>query len=450
MEVSNEIKQAYQSNSVHKNLIITFPELDLTVDKKNIYYESMNLKESISESASIEFVGCISSSFSIQLNGINESLKGKKIEVYISTDDTEPIPLFHGIVYSAVAQTNKNYKKITAYDELYTKGNIDVSAWYNSLSFPVTLKTVRDTLFEYIGLTQVETTLPNDNIQIKKQYAPKSLKSLDVIKSICQINGAFGIVNRDNLFEYRILGEITENNGTYPSTTLYPPFYLGENTNSPKDIKIEAISFYKTVDYDDYEVKPVDKITIRTSEDDTGVSYGTGTNNYIIQGNIFAYGLSNSDLQTIVKNIYNNVKGFSYIPFTSDNNGLPYIECGLDAVSYMAIDWENSTSGNPKYVQKTFHVLNREINGIQALRDKYSAQGEEYQTEFITDLQTQIDTLKKDIEKQVEEKVEEYTYPKEEIESMMLKIIELPSGSVPPDPGEPNTIYLIIGEVVVK
>lgn len=448
MEVSNEIKQAYQSNSVHKNLIVIFPELDLIVDKKNIYYESMNLKESISESASIEFVGCISSSFSIQLNGINESLKGKRIEVYISTDDTDPIPLFHGIVYSAVAQTNKNYKKITAYDELYTKGQVEVSSWYKSLSFPVTLKTVRDTLFEYIGLEQVETELPNDSIEIKKQYDPKSLKSLDVIRAICQINGAFGIINRQGKFEYRILGEITEGNGTYPSATLYPPFYLGESTNIPKEITKEAISFYKTVDYEDYEVKPVDKITVRASEDDDGVSYGSGTNNYIIQGNIFAYGLSNSDLQTIAKNIYNNVKGFSYIPFTSDNNGLPYIECGLDAVSYMAVDWVNSTSGNIVHVQKTFHVLNRTMSGIQALRDKYSAKGDEYQTEFITDLQIQIDTLKKTIKQEIEDN----TYTKEEIDDKIAASGGWNVESVPvlPVTVAANTIYLIQGEVVVE
>ena len=463
MQVSNEVKQAYQSNSVHKNLIVTFPELDLTVDKKNIYYESMNLKESLVESQSIEFVGCISSSFNIQLNGINERLKGKKIEVSISTDDTEPIPLFHGTVYSAVAQTNKNYKKITAYDELYDKGNVEVSKWYNSLTFPVTLKTVRDSLFEYIGLTQAEISLPNDNIQIKKQYDPKTLKSLDVIKAICQINGALGIINRNGDFEYRILAQNIYNI-PYPGTTLFPGattfpatpevIALAKARKAADSINAENFSFYKTVDYEDYEVKPVDKITIRESEDDTGVSYGNGKNNYIIQGNIFAYGLPNDTLKTIASNIYRNVKGFSYIPFKSDNNGLPFLECG-EAVSYMAIDWQNSTSGNVVHVQKSFYVLNREMSGIQALRDKYSAEGEEYQTEFITDLQTQIDTLKKKQKSEVTKTDLEDT--KEEIMDYVDNSIASIGGGaniievdVIPSNYETNTLYVVPGMVIVE
>lgn len=461
MEVSNEVKQAYQSNSVHKNLIVTFPELNLTVDKKNIYYESMNLKESLVESQSIEFVGCISSSFNIQLNGINERLKGKKIEVSISTDDTEPISLFRGTVYSAVAQTNKNYKKITAYDELYDKGNVEVSKWYNSLTFPTTLKVIRDSLFEYIGLTQDEISLPNDSIEIKKQYDPKTLKSLDVIKAICQINGALGIINRNGDFEYRILAQNIYNEEE-PSTTLFhknttfsdtpEAITLAEAKRVAESINAESFSFYKKVDDEDYEVKPVDKITIRKSEDDTGVSYGDGTNNYIIQGNIFAYNLPNYILETIAYNIYQNVKGFSYVPFKSDNNGLPYLECG-EAVSYMAIDWQNSTSGNIVHKQKTFYVLNREMSGIQALRDKYSAEGEEYQTAFITDLQTQIDTLKKKSSSSVTQTELEDT--KTELIDYVDNAVVSGGGfnveSVKTVPTTTNnyTIYLIQGEVMV-
>lgn len=467
MVVSEEIKKAYKSDSVHKNVVLHFPNLGLTVPHAQIYAESLHLKESILEKNSIEFVGCISSMFSIQVYGVSDNLKGQKIEVSISTDDTEPIPLFNGIVDSAVMQTNRNYKKITAYDELYTKGNIDVSTWYNSLTFPITLKEFRDSLFEYIGITQVERSLPNDDISISKQYDPKSLKALNVIKALCQINGAFGIMNREGNFEYRILASSIIS-VPYPSLLLFPSKNLfpasptiamavAERTAS--EVEAENFSFYKKVDYEEYEVKPVDKITIRQSENDAGITYGSGKNNYIIQGNMFTYGLDNETLATIAARIYENVQGVSYHPFTSENNGLPYVECGVDAVSYYMKDFTGE-SEDGTYIQN-FYVFNRELKGIQNLRDSYGAKGEEYQTEFITDLQTRIDVIKQDVKKEVDNAIKEYdfstefgkyTYSKSDLDKKFESANQLKVVSVAALPANPdaNTIYLIQGEVTVS
>ncbi|MDE7323152.1 MAG: hypothetical protein K2N73_10600 [Lachnospiraceae bacterium] len=453
MEVSEAVKNAYLSIGKTKYIDLYFPELDLSIlgGTGRMYSDSMYLSEKLVSSNSIEFVGCISSMFKIQVNNLKEDIKGKKITATIHTEgaESELITLFNGIVDSAMKQSNKRIKEIVAYDELYTKGSTDISAWYKSLTFPITLKVLRDSLFAYIGIEQVEIVLPNDNIEIKKQYNPSSLQALPVIKAICQINGVFGIINRNNKFEYRILGAI--------DSSLYTPFYPGKDVFPGisksalglDNIQETGFSFYKDVDYEEYVVKPVDKITIRQSEDNEGVTYGTGTNNYIIQGSMFTYGLSKDVLLQIAENIYPNVQGFSYRPFKSVNNGLPYLECGLDAVSYKMIDWENTESSNDiVYEGKSFYILNRELTGIQSLTDSYSAQGEEYQTEFVTDLQTQIDTLKKS----VKQEVEDYTYPKEEIDNMIASSGGWNVESVPvlPVSVAANTIYLIQGEVTVE
>ncbi len=445
MNVSDAVKEQYKNNSIHKNLILRFPELNLQITHKDIHQDSVRLKESILDKESMEFVGCIASIYQVAIENLDADVKGKKIEVAICTDnEPESIPLFHGIVDSA--------KEIVAYDELFIKGNTEVAGWYKSLPFPITLKTLRDSLFDFIGIEQAAAELPNDDVQIKKWYNPGSMQALPVIKAICQINGTFGIINRRNQFEYRILTNIAENNGAYPSEIFYPPFYLGKGWNNADEIQSEAFSFYKSVDYEEYIVKPVDKLTIRQSEDDQGITYGEGENNYIIQGNMFTYKLDRDTLMQIAERIYENVKGFSYHPFMSQNNGLPWIECGLDAVSYIMVDWENSTEKNTFYVQKSFYVLNRELTGVQALTDSYSAQGEEYQTEFITDLQTQIDILKKNTKQEVEEKVEDYTYSKEEIDNMFPVGGGWNVESVPvlPVTVSANTIYLIQGEVTVE
>ncbi len=464
MNVSDAVKGQYKNNSIHKNLILRFPEMDLQIMHRDIHQDSVRLKESILDKESMEFVGCIASIYQVAVENLDVDVKGKKIEAAIYTDDEpEPIPLFHGIVDSAVKQANKKTKEIVAYDELYIKGNTEVAGWYKSLPFPVTLKSLRDSLFTYIGIEQVEIVLPNDDVQITKRYNPSSLQALSVIKAVCQINGAFGIINRNNRFEYRILTNIAGNNGSYPSAVLFPPFYPETQALYSNGVQAEAFSFYKNVDYEEYVVKPVDKLTIRQSEDEEGITFGEGGNNYIIQGNMFTYKLDKDVLIRIAERIYENVKGFSYYPFASENNGLPWVECGLDAVSFTMIDWEATEKAREEatenkeniviYGQKDFYVLSRELSGIQALKDTYQAQGEEYQTEFITDLQTQIDTLKKSTKQEVEEKVEDYTYNKEEIDNIIATSgskWDVQSVPVLPVTLAANTIYFIQIETMVE
>lgn len=470
MEVSEKVKSQYHGNSIHRFLKLYFPELNLTIENDEIYAESMKLKESIIEKTNIEFVGCIASSFKVQVNGIQADLKGKRIEVSIYTAETEsePIKLFNGIVDSAMQQSNKRIKEITAYDRLYTQGNIDLAAWYNSLTFPITIKDFRDSLFTYIGIEQEEIKLPNDNVSIDKKYDPKTLKARNVIKAMCQINGAFGIINRNDKFEYRILADLSATYAypsvtLFPSNTLYPANPNVAESVVKKEIETESFSFYKTVNYEEFEVKPVDKLTIRQSEQDAGVSYGNGTNNYIIQGNMFTLGKSNSELLAMAQAVYKNVRGIYYYPYKSNNNGLPYIECGLDAVSYQMYNFYPESARASSKTTRNFYVFSREMSGIQNLRDSYSAQGEEYQTEFITDLKTQIDTIKVDVKQEVEstlkdydfsDQFSDYTYNKDyldtqfgNIETSQLKIVSVTALPATPDA---NTVYLIQGEVTVS
>lgn len=414
-------------------LVITFPDLGLQLGNSDITEESFFLRESILESDSIEFVGCISSRLELELISTHEDLKGQRVNVSICTPDTqeEPISLFHGIVDTCPRKANSYKKSLTAYDQLYTKGCVDVSAWYNGLTYPISLLELRNSLFEYLGISQVATSLPNDAVSIIKQYEPTSLQAVEVIKAICQINGAFGIINRDDCFEYRILQDAFLQDDAYPP--LYPPFYpgsgqVGSDVNNENRVDL---GYYKEVQYEDYTVKPVDKLTIRQSDSDTGVSYGEGENNYIIQGNMFTYGKDAAELLQMAQNIYPNIAGIEYRPFTAENNGLPWVELGKNTAKYVVKDYsaENQThqtyqvravqsatdtDPEPQYTEKTFYMFSREMKGVQALQDTYTADGEEYQTEFITDLQTQLETRQT-----AENAVKDYTYSRAELDEKL-------------------------------
>lgn len=396
LNVTKKQKQAYNGNSIHKTLRLFFPEINLSITNDKIYESSMKLKESLLEGTNIEFVGCIASQFSIVVYDVPNNLKGLKLEVYIKTDDTAEIPLFKGIVDSAKMQANKKFKDITAYDELYTKGQKDVARWYNSLNFPISLGNLRKSLFSYIGLAQMDVNLPNDDIVIERKFEPKTLKCLTVLKSLCQINGCFGIINRQGKFEYRYI--YNEFEKVYPSVTLFPPFYTVANNSDEGSEIANEFAFYRSINYEEYVVKPVQRLQIRESDDDVGITVGNPTGNkYIIQNNMFAYEMPPATLKKMGERIFKKIANISFHPCTTSNNGLPFVEVG-DVVNY-ALSTErsamsrNSSSGS--YNVNSFNVMNREITGIQALKDSYTAEGEEEQSEFVTDIQAQIDAIKR-------------------------------------------------------
>ena len=373
INVTTETKNAYRADSSLKEITLSFPNLELEIGTDQLDLESMELVESISEDESIEFIGCNSSQFKVTIHGVEDNLKGEEIIASIQVGETESINLFHGIVDDVTISANKSHKTLKCYDILHSVANIDISKFYVTRSFPISIKNFRDQLFEYIGVTQVVTDLPNDDIEVEKQYSPESMNALDTIKAICQINGVFGIINRENKFEYRVIKKTQ-------SATID-----------------EAIPYQKSLKYQEYTVRPVDKLKIRQTEQDEGVTYGEGDNMYIIQGNLFTLNLDPEVVAEMAENIYPNVSGFYYMPFSSNNNGLPWLECG-DYVSYQIYDYDNSTAGNPVYKTVTFYILSRTLSGIQNLRDEYEAKGDEFQRVFITDLQSRVETIAESVQ----------------------------------------------------
>lgn len=386
IQVSEATKSAFMSDVSNKHLKVSFPSLNLIYENDSIEKESLKLTEALATKDSIEFVGCIASSLEVKIYGITQNIKGQRVEVSIVADETDEIPLFIGIVDSAVIDSTSMFKTVTAYDYLYTQGQIDLADWYNSTMSETegkTLKQVRDSLFSRIGINQVEQILPNDNIVVTKQYIPTTLQVLTVIKSICQINGCCGIINRQGKFEYRFIKPIYR--GLFPSATLFPSADLFPQMSGI----VHSFAFYQTLKFEEYFVKSMARVQIRESEDDVGYTVGADQGNkYIVQGNMFSYNLDGESKRQIATNILNKVKKTEFFPFESKNYGIPYIEVG-DVVEYVL-----GADRTGRYATNTFTVLNRTLSGIQLLNDTFSATGSEEQSEFITDLQSQLDSIK--------------------------------------------------------
>lgn len=396
LNVSDATKQIYLQDSVHKSYRVLFPELALTFDNESIVKESLSITESLNSGSSIEFVGCISASLKIKLFNVQADVKGKKIEVYVTAGETEEIPIFKGKVDTVTIQAEHAFKEIVAYDPMYANGLKDCASWYNALTYPITLGNIRRGIENVMGFTtDNDVTLINDNIIIpEKQYENvKALKAITILKSICQINGVFGCVRRtDGYLEYRSLG------GAYEPAILGDDFYLGNDTYLSSDqigrTGYFTFNFYKDAEYQEYEVKPVQRVQIRASEEDAGVTVGPYQGNkYIIQGNIFTYGLDESVLRTIGNNILSKIGSVSFHPCNIKTIGLPFLETG-DVISYPI---RRMFVGGGSYNVNTFIVLERTLSGDQVLNDQYVSEGDEFQKEFITDIQAQLNTLKTNV-----------------------------------------------------
>ncbi len=375
LNVSDEVKTAYKSDNIHKELEIRIPEANLVIYNEDILVESLSLTESIESTNNLSFTGCIASILKVQTVDIVESIEGLWIEVDITADDVDPIPLFRGYIDTVTNTTHEEYTtEILAYDALYKVNNKEVTNWYNSLSFPITVMNMRNSFFNYVGITQESDYLPNDAMTVYQTIEDKVINGATIIKSICQVNGRFGRIGRNGIFQYVHLVEGTE--ALYPREDLYPADDIYPAAENAIDNVLKAT--YSNLSFENYRVAPIDKVQLVDKDGQIAVTAGSGTNVFTLKDNPFIYGKSAAELAQVATNLYNTIQGLWYTPADVSCMGLPYVECG-DFVLMRA----------RRSIIRAY-VLNRELRGIQTLKDHYTAKGERYQPTYVPSVRQAI------------------------------------------------------------
>ena len=416
LEISEEVKNLYRNGTNSKSLILQFSELDLSITNEKIYYESMEITESISEEDELIFGDCNSAEFKVLVADIEDDLTGLSFIVTqtLNNNPNYVMPLGTYKVKSCRRQSDRRFKEIIAYDDML-KLDRDVTAWYNSRAFPVTLKSLRESLLIYCGIGYEEQDLTNDEVLINKTIRPSSMNGRDVMKRICELNGGFGHITRQNKFKVVTLVGL----GLYPSETLYPsedlfPAEAGEIIDGVSS----GASYYPESTYEDYICRAIDQIKIRTNEDDGGIVVNngkTGTNEYIIQGNFLISDKSKEELTEIAEALFLVIKNKYYRPHNMIVTGLPYLEVG-DSILIATRD----------DVIESF-IFSRTLTGIQALKDTLGATGYEYrQNKVGLDVQiSQLELVQSDLQDKAEELKETTTELEETTEGMGQEIEEI-------------------------
>ena len=402
----------FDKSSVDKQLKIVCSD-GTTLTNKNFSSTSsdFSLSESLCSDSKLSFGKCESSCLKIKIANTVNSLKGQTLQVTETLANKDDIPFKIGtyIVDEDTLTSDKKYRNITAYDRLYSISSRNVSDWYSKL-FPskqvpliryenvtkewtytgidgkeiteyyeelepityyqteyesITLKAFRDSFFKYIGLTQQSTTLVNDDMKVSKSVDDIDLTAKDVLEAICEINGVFGKMSRDDVFTYVELKPFSI--GLFPSKTLYPNKSLFPR--KPENLVTRRLEMgeYKTLQVGDTNFEQITKLQIRQSEDDIGYIAGDDTGvTYIIQGNFLTYSSGTEELKTIANNALSKISKVVFNPVNITLQGNPCVETG-DTISI--IDTNNN-------VYKSY-VLQRTLTGIQMIMDSIISEGDQ-------------------------------------------------------------------------
>lgn len=352
----------YNQGSTVKNISISYeesPDVIKYITNDDIVINTFSLNESAFSGNELKFGSLVSSkmSFKIFNKRVSDALIDKELNVkeFINYDTNNPFVLGKYIVKTEKSTADKLYRQIEAYDYLYDIVNKDVSAWYESLTFPLSQKEFRDSFFSYIGIEQVQTTLVNDNMMVAKTISATELPGKIVLSAICELNGAIGRINRDGKFTYVIL-----------------------DVNPSERITLNKI-VSGSGSYEDNDTTAISKVQIRNNENDIGAIVGEDGNTYVVQDNFLVYGKSSTDLTNIANNLLSVISGISYRPFNAKFiYGNPCYEIG-DAITVVS---RNATFNS--------YIFNRTLNGINAITDTINAKGTQIYSNNINSKNNQI------------------------------------------------------------
>ena len=346
--VDYKYKELYSKTSIPKQLIISVDGREDDITNDDLAYENFELIESICSESNLKFGSCESSQLKFRVLNNSDSLKNRNIVVreYIDGHNDELFQFGKYTVESDKMTSDRKYRDVVAYDAIHSILGTNYIEWYAALEFPLSCKNLRDSFFSYIGIEQVEISLPFDDVMIPIDGNISSdCTGATILQSIGELNACFGHMNREGKFAWIILSE------------LEPPV-----------VDIEKYSSNSLVQYESFFTARISKLQI--SAGDTSLVFGESAtdkeNLYIIDSNILLNGMDESQIDMIGDKLLSLYAKYIYRPFSGEFRGNPCYEVG-DSVRYydggLTID---------------SYILQRTLTGIRALTDTYTAEGNEF------------------------------------------------------------------------
>ena len=345
LNIPNDLKQQYTGDLLPPDIVLNIA--GTTYTNKDFTRGSLKIKESLCSKDTLDLTSVEASSLKVTIaneDGNVKGLVGKRV-----TAKQDELDL--GVYTITNAKLSTDYTTdIECYDDLKKFVDTDVSDWWNTqLVFPLALKDLLIKLCERVGVpTELPNAWTNSDMQVTKTAYFQSLKASELLGYIQEASGTFFRMSRSGK-----LKAISPN-------------------KTPTEIPYTRLFNDATIS--DTETKAIEKLAIKSSEKDLGVSSGKADGNtYLILANPLLFGLSTAQMKTISDKLFPTYKWQAYKPCKASYKSLPFLEVG---------DWVKVTTF--KGIVATFPILSRELSDINLISDTVETKGKKEQKKTVS------------------------------------------------------------------
>lgn len=399
LNVSEAVKQAYMTGNASTEVFLTVTSLDGVTHEytpRNILSGSVTIVESLCSSEAFDVSRVEKNELTFTLFNISEGIEGlqgaqvvaKQTITLSDGETTADIPLGTYTITDAINDGDYLYK-CTAYEATTLKLDALIDEWWETVTFPITLRELLVSMLTYLGCTyNIPQTFVNSDYVIESMNASfEGVTGAEILGYIQEIVGGFFKADRQGVI--RLKTPVPVESGLQPYVGLYPSADLLPHPSN-KAFGEEGSAGFNEFTYPqivgdlqlgDYDVKAITKVQIRGTEDDVGIIAGDGTNTYVIQGNPLLFNLTADTGAQVAENILSAIQKVYYKPFSGKFMAQPYIEVGDVA----KIETYKGHEGDSP-------IFNRTLGGARLAFDTYKCLGLEYR-EQVSSVNRKITTL---------------------------------------------------------
>ena len=345
LNIPNDLKQKYTGDLLPPDVVLNIA--GTTYTNKDFTSGSLKIKESLCSKDTLDLTSVEASSLKVTIaneDGNVKGLVGKRV-----TAKQDELDL--GVYTITNAKLSTDYTTdIECYDDLKKFVDTDVSDWWNTqLVFPLSLKDLLSKLCERVGvLTELPNAWTNSDMQVTKTAYFQNLKASELLGYIQEASGTFFRMSRS--------GKLKAINPNKTPTEI--PYTRLFNDATISDTVTPAI----------------EKLAIKSSEKDLGVSSGKADGNtYLILANPLLFGLSTAQMKSISDKLFPAYKWQAYKPCKASYKSLPYLEVG---------DWVTVTTFKGSVA--TFPIFSRELSDINLIADTVETKGKKEQKKTVS------------------------------------------------------------------
>lgn len=336
-----------------------------------------------------ETVSCQMSMTLMNQDGALDAFSYGKFKAYLDVQnglawETASLGVFY---FDKPTKRRVQLVSVTARDQMQ-KLDADASAWWNSIDFGsgVTLQAILNSLVDAVGIaadTNTSTALVNGSYEYTQQpFDAEELTYRDVLAWIAGAAGGIARFDRNGFltirfFEIALIGTPVADNsivgyaivGTaLVGNSAYPIYQLNPNTTG---------SGVFSLDIAEYDVQPIDKLVVKSSDTDFGTIVGNGTNAYELINDPFMYGETSISIVPRAENILRVLESLrEYNPITISALADWSIEAGdiifvyTDNTMYMLPIFQQTIVWNGVSVVSTMASSGSENRGVNSKQNR--------------------------------------------------------------------------------